>query len=556
MTDRPGSGRSTPSGAQPLEEAHRPRSGLPVLHPLAFALYPILALLATNLQEMEAAEAVRPLLLAVLAAVLLLGVLRLILGDWHRAGLATSVILLIFFSYGHVYTTLERLSPAGFSLGRHRYLLPIGLALTAGLLAWLWRRRPDLRRWTIVLNAVGGVLLVFPLATMATTIVRAAIQGQSFQPTETVRLSPAGDEPLPDIYYIILDSYARADYMQGLFGYDNSEFIDFLESRGFYVADQSHANHNWTGYSLSSSLNLEYVQDLGLQLAPHSYPWVVSPAIRDSLVRQALEQAGYQSVALQTGWGVTEITNADQYLVASKEEMRKQRRPIMLTRFETQLVQSSMVLALSDLNQDSWERWTTEFGDLPYSELRTIVRSAFTNLPLAADDPQPEFVFAHIMSPHKPFVFGPQGEPRDPAGAFTFGRSVEAASEEIAAYRDQAEFVTEQIELTIDGILDRSEVPPIILLQADHGYPWGDDVWQSQPGRGVPQRTAILNAYLLPERCRSLLYPTITPVNSFRVVFNCQFDASLPMLEDRVFYTLNPRDDPTDILDVTDQVGP
>ena len=555
MTDQPGSGRSTPRGAHAPEGAPRSPGGSPILHPLAFALYPILALLAANLQELDAAEAVRPLLLAVLAAVLLLGVLRLILGDWHRAGLATSVILLIFFSYGHVYTTLERLSPPGFSLGRHRYLLPISLALIAGLLAWLWRRRPDLRRGTIVLNVVGGALLLFPLATIATTVVRAAIQGQSFQPTETVRLSPAEDEPLPDIYYIILDSYARADYMQGLFGYDNSEFIDFLESRGFYVADQSHANHNWTGYSLSSSLNLEYVQDLGLQLSPHSYPWVASPAIRDSLVRQALEQAGYQSVALQTGWGVTEITDADQYLVASEAEMRKQRRPIMLTRFETQLVQTSMVLALSDLNQDSWERWTTEFGDLPYSELRTIVLSAFTNLPLAADDPRPQFVFAHIMSPHKPFVFGPQGEPRDPTGAFTFANTV-GDSTEIPAYRDQAVFVTKQIELAIDEILRTSEIPPILILQADHGYPWGDDEWQSEPGRGVPQRTAILNAYLLPQRCRSMLYPTITPVNTFRVVFNCQFGTSLAMLEDRIFYTLDPRQDPTDIVDVTDRVGP
>jgi hypothetical protein len=370
-----------------------------------------------------------------------------------------------------------------------------------------------------------------------------------------VRLTPAEGEAQPDIYYIILDSYARADYMQDLFGYDNAQFIDFLESRGFYIADQSHANHNWTGYSLASALNLNYVQDLGLQLAPHSYPWVVSPAIRDSTARAALEQAGYASVALQTGWPITEITDADRYLIASEAELRRLRRPLMLTRFETQLVQTSMALALSDLNRDSWQRWTTEFGDLPYSELRVIVRSAFANLPLAAREPGPEFVFAHIMSPHKPFVFGPQGESRDPEGAFTFANSGDPSGE-FTAYRDQAVFITGQMQLTIDAILQSADSPPIIILQADHGYPWGDDEWQSQPGRGIPQRTAILNAYLLPERCRSMLYPTLTPVNTFRVVFNCQFGTSLPLLEDRVFYTLNPRRDPTDVVDVTDQVSP
>jgi len=45
-------------------------------------------------------------------------------------------------------------------------------------------------------------------------------------------------------------------------------------------------------------------------------------------------------------------------------------------------------------------------------------------------------------------------------------------------------------------------------------------------------------------------------VNTFRIVFNCQFGTSLPMLEDRVFYTLNPRRDPADISEVTDQVRP
>ncbi len=526
-----------------------------VLHPLAFGLYPILALLSVNLQELDPSEAVRPLLLACLASVLMLGLLGWALGDWHRGALAATALLVVFFSYGHVYSILERYPLGGLSLGRHRYLLPIVVLTSAALLAWLWRRRPDVRRTTVVLNAVGGLLLLFPLVTMLSIVVRNAIHGRSFRPTVTVELIPPEAEPPPDIYYIIPDSYARADYMLELFGFDNSGFIDFLESHGFYVADQSHSNHNWTGYSLSSSLNMHYVQDLGLQLAPHSYPWVVSPAINDSLVRNALEEAGYESVALQTGWGVTEITDADEYLVASEAAMRTLRRPILLTRFESQLVQTTLILALSDLNKDAWRRWTTEFGGLPYDELRSIVRGAFANLPLAASDPHPQFTFAHIMTPHKPFIFGPQGEPRDPAGAFTFANSGDPSGE-FAAYRDQAAFVTRQLELAILEILQTSRVPPIIILQADHGYPWGDDVWQSGPGGGVPQRTSILNAYLLPQRCRSMLYPTITPVNTFRVVFNCQFGTSLPMLEDRVFYTLNPRRDPTDIADVTEQVRP
>jgi hypothetical protein len=58
----------------------------------------------------------------------------------------------------------------------------------------------------------------------------------------------------PDIYYIILDAYGRADTLQSLFDYDNSEFLDFLEAKGFYVADCAQSNYSQTILSLSSSL--------------------------------------------------------------------------------------------------------------------------------------------------------------------------------------------------------------------------------------------------------------------------------------------------------------
>ncbi len=59
---------------------------------------------------------------------------------------------------------------------------------------------------------------------------------------------------------------------------------------------------------------------------------------------------------------------------------------------------------------------------------------------------------------------------------------------------------------------------------------------------GEEVRTAILNAILIREDCRSMLYPSITPVNTFRVVFNCYFDANLPRVEDEVYWSKWPRE--------------
>jgi hypothetical protein len=51
-----------------------------------------------------------------------------------EAGLVTSFVIFIFISYGHVYAALAKIFLAGFTIGRHRYLVVIyALALIAGL---------------------------------------------------------------------------------------------------------------------------------------------------------------------------------------------------------------------------------------------------------------------------------------------------------------------------------------------------------------------------------------------------------------------------------------
>jgi hypothetical protein len=50
----------------------------------------------------------------------------------------------------------------------------------------------------------------------------------------------------PDIYYIIVDGYARADVLREYYEFDNSEFLNGLEKRGFTVNDSSRANYYWT----------------------------------------------------------------------------------------------------------------------------------------------------------------------------------------------------------------------------------------------------------------------------------------------------------------------
>ena len=78
----------------------------------------------------------------------------------------------------------------------------------------------------------------------------------------------------------------------------------------------------------------------------------------------------------------------------------------------------------------------------------------------------------------------------------------------------------------IRQILDNSSIPPIIILQGDHG-----------PNGSAPENLLpILNSYYFPGVGQGELYESITPVNSFRVLFSEYFGAGYDLLSDRSYY--------------------
>ena len=142
------------------------------------------------------------------------------------------------------------------------------------------------------------------------------------------------------------------------------------------------------------------------------------------------------------------------------------------------------------------------------------------------------------MNPHPPFIFDENGAAIRPEGAFTFydASNYPGTSEEyIQRYRQQLIYLNTLIIQTIDMILSQSEIDPIIILQADHG-PGAYLQTNSLESSNLQERFSILNAYHFPLQGDNVLYKNITPVNSFRLLFNCYFDASYEILDDEMYF--------------------
>src|SRR5690349_2515456 len=232
------------------------------LYPFFFIAYPVVALLGFNINEVEPSVLWRPLIVRLFSAIVLLVVLWLLVRDWDRAAVLLFMLILLFFTYGHIYLYLKRIDIDGFILGRHRQMLPLWLGMGALAAWWTIRKLRNPQNLTPILNLVSIFLLIYPsFQIISYSVKRAETEKAALQAAQAKGATlPLGYAP--DIYYIILDAYGRADVLQEMFGYDNTPFLQALESKGFYVAKCSQSNYGQTMLSLTSSLNFDYLDSL------------------------------------------------------------------------------------------------------------------------------------------------------------------------------------------------------------------------------------------------------------------------------------------------------
>jgi len=472
-----------------------------IFYPPLFAAFPILFLYAYNISETSVSEVWLPLVISVAAALVLWAVLSLILRSLAKGGIATTVFLLFFFSYGHLHDILGW----GVFVPKHAYLLSSMLFIWGYCVYFISRAKRDFRIATKFLNITAVVFVAINLFNIGVHQVKLASLGDVTpeESSEQTVASPAELGTLPDIYFIILDEYAHPDTMKEWYDYDNSGFINSLEDKGFFIAYESRTQSLHSPQVLAQVLNMEYLD---------GEPWSESTyrKIAYNEVANFLKAQGYQYIAFGSNfarytWEKYAKDSVDLYLNYHGYNSSSMGTEFVYILWSTTMLQPFYVYVTGSQYEDSYRCQTLYMLE---------------KLKALPELEGPKFIFAHFICPHTPYVFGPNGEYVAPANWLNY--------EDKQFYLGQYIFISAEIEKVIDVLLDESEIPPIIILQSDHGqrpvHPGlviGGDEWEK-----------ILNAMYLPGMDYDILSNNISPVNTFRLIFNHYFGTDYPLLED------------------------
>src|SRR5579875_538103 len=509
-----------------------------VLHPFLFGVFPILTFFALLAMMQDTVDCLLvPVLSALLCTVVLYALWFLLLRASEKAALATTICWCFIYSTTITFMASVGLQLAGCGWAVERwqpaFLGMVGAALAGVLILTVVSKRP-LPKLTGRLNQLSVFLLVLELMVIGGHELKDIVQNRprlNAIIAEELNLVPAAVPTRPDVYYIILDEMAGPRSLKELFAYDDSGFIDALRKRRFYVPAESRSNYVRTLLSLASSLNMMYLGEVGTIFGAANPDFAaLSYLVRDNRVSRVFRRLGYRLIQLGSGAGATAWNPyADDNIECGP-----------VREFSSAFLQSTVLGLDPQL-----------VGCLRDVERQQRLH-ALSRLSEVAAARGPKFVFAHLLLPHDPYVFNADG---GPGAGLKPSRAEPWSAESRQAYIEQVKFTEKRILAIIDQLLAGSQEPPIIVLQGDHGSIGAGTVMDPRPGpRFIKERTDILNAYFLPGSGNAPFYETISPVNTFRALFDRYFNGRLPLLHDRVYWS--PFSRPFDFTDETSLVSP
>lgn len=319
------------------------------------------------------------------------------------------------------------------------------------------------------------------------------------------------DSSKPDIYFLVFDEYTNNKTLKKIWGLNNDSITDWLSSNDFYVPANTRANYTFSSYSISSTFNMGYIQDIKKSV--------------DATVAQNVLQS------------VQSLSNNETFCILKKEQYTVR----FLAPFRNTIEQNNLEHYFDDLIYDQAYRqtfpgcfekdilWNFQKKDTAFnmnkpipapellrfnSILQTIQKVKATIN--ASADRKPQFVYGHFLITHGPHIF-------DSNGKLTPWQLHMPPM--FKTYPAQIKYANKVMKEIVTRIRQNNRPNTIIIIEGDHGF---RQLTGSGPDIYLPNFSAIY----FPDKNYRALYDSISPVNIFRVIFNQYFHQAFPLLKD------------------------
>ncbi len=472
-------------------------------HPILISVLPVLQILSVNRDMLGLSAVIFPSLFALAIGLIFWTLLGKYLGGYRRAAFSTSVILLFLFLYSPLQSFFADLGLK--FLSRNSVLLPFFAIVFVVIIFAAWKKRKSSSGGDSIqsMNVFAILLCVLPLLSSV------ACKGDEELGADLFDL-PASQvlDKLPNVYWIVLDAYAREDLLLDRYSFDNGEFISELRRRGFAVNDTAMSNYSQTTLSLASMLNSRYLdQEAAIRGAESQDRRTLTKLIKNNRLAESLSKVGYKSVTFSTGYSLTEDPGADFHFPSRHFLGRNPVNGLLLNRTPFKLIIDRF------LRPASGHVWHRDRVIDNFEGLKSLVEF----------DSKPFFAFAHFVSPHQPYIFRKDGKFVPPQEPFSMSKELKYSEDPDDLYIEQLQFINLKLKETIRHILDNESVPPIIIIQSDHG-----------PIPGKKERFKILHGLFLQGQ------PVIdlrSPVNTGRIIINQIFGTNIDLLADHAYWS-------------------
>lgn len=459
--------------------------------------------------------------------ILISTILTLALTYWvfrniSKASVVTFFISLFCLVFGFIHDSLKQFNAPEF-LTKFTFLLPISILLIILFLLYIWKRKAGFSDLYLFLNLLFAILI---LSEIPNSIKRYRLDQsvhnlidfrfRSYNEYNPVKQIP--DSTKPDIYFLVFDALASSKSLQKELGKNNFQLDSFLLQQGFYVAANARANYNWTIHSLSSTFNMDYLPAwiAPVMNDPKAYFWGSASILNNSLFsilkKEGYETHSYQPISFANpDWpGVSYFNSLKENHFYFKTLPGRIYRDIFwnYSRIDISFIKKQQMQIINSKNREK-----KMFFDMT----KTLIKNS------CSQTGNPKFIYGHFMLPHDPYTFDSTGKLKTAEEMIM--KKKRGSSDD---YFNQVLFAGKVIKELVTYIRLHNKKNTVIIVEGDHGY-------RTEVGDRSGYSFQNLSSYYFPDQNYTLLYDSLSPVNTFRIVLNKYFSAGLPLLKDSSF---------------------